>query len=505
MTVSKKEVKVTSIFPTITTLELIKGGTRQITASVKPANATNKTVKWYSDNTTVATVNESTGLITAKNVGSARIYAVATDGSGVRSTNCYLTVSSGLVTSIVIEPREYSMTVGNSYNLSSSVYPVVALNRTLKWESLDTSVVEVNQSGKITARGVGVTSVRAKSTDGSNIYSNTCVVTVKAATVTKTLRLNNNCITGVVGNTYTLIATVTPASAASNGIAWTSSNTGVAQVDCSGNVTLVGGGEATIRAALSGSNASDTCHVEVTPRNTQNAQAYQIYQYSDSIRFPNKDIINYGISESEAGNAFGNIKFIQKACGRDEAKMTASKAGCWVCTLAMHMLRKSGAIASVGDNTYYAVKNGYVKATTKAANFITSGSVTYATDCDNRICDVDNSNGYETYTINYGPVASSSSEILNKLNGITNFNKGYMLVSELNDAGRSGNYEHAVYLYGKNENATIPSDDTAGLSKYLIIDPSGSTNNRITNLYKMLKERSSIGNASVFKLLIEFN
>lgn len=46
------------------------------------SGATNKSVKWWSDNTAVATVNSS-GKVTAKGYGTATIYATAKDGSGV--------------------------------------------------------------------------------------------------------------------------------------------------------------------------------------------------------------------------------------------------------------------------------------------------------------------------------------------------------------------------------------------------------------------------------------
>lgn len=56
------------------------GGILKLTATIIPANATNKKINWSSDNTSVATV-DSTGIVTGISEGTARITAVTTDGN----------------------------------------------------------------------------------------------------------------------------------------------------------------------------------------------------------------------------------------------------------------------------------------------------------------------------------------------------------------------------------------------------------------------------------------
>ena len=65
--------------------------TLSVTA-VTPDEATDKTYTWSSDNTAVATVDASTGEVTAVAVGTAHIRATANDGSGVYG-ECTVTVS----------------------------------------------------------------------------------------------------------------------------------------------------------------------------------------------------------------------------------------------------------------------------------------------------------------------------------------------------------------------------------------------------------------------------
>ncbi|WP_415843922.1 PKD domain-containing protein, partial [Zobellia nedashkovskayae] len=55
----------------------------QFSANVLPGNADNKVVNWTSSNTSVATVNATTGLVTAVSSGTTNIIATATDGSDV--------------------------------------------------------------------------------------------------------------------------------------------------------------------------------------------------------------------------------------------------------------------------------------------------------------------------------------------------------------------------------------------------------------------------------------
>jgi hypothetical protein len=77
-----------SLNQTSTTLNV--GETLQLTATVSPTNATDKSVSWTSSNTNVATVS-NTGLVTAVAAGSATITCKAHDGSGVTAT-CSVTV-----------------------------------------------------------------------------------------------------------------------------------------------------------------------------------------------------------------------------------------------------------------------------------------------------------------------------------------------------------------------------------------------------------------------------
>lgn len=74
-------------------LTLQENGSDILTATVEPADVTNKAVTWASSDNNIATVSED-GTVTAINAGTATITATAADGSGI-SASCNLTVTHG--------------------------------------------------------------------------------------------------------------------------------------------------------------------------------------------------------------------------------------------------------------------------------------------------------------------------------------------------------------------------------------------------------------------------
>ncbi|WP_242203557.1 endonuclease/exonuclease/phosphatase family protein [Aestuariivivens insulae] len=78
-------VAVTGVSVTPTSLSLSAGSTGQLTATVSPANATNKSVIWSTSDPSVATVS-STGVVTAVAIGTATITATTNDGGFTSSS-----------------------------------------------------------------------------------------------------------------------------------------------------------------------------------------------------------------------------------------------------------------------------------------------------------------------------------------------------------------------------------------------------------------------------------
>ena len=159
------------------TLFLEVGSSQTLQATVLPSNATDKTVTWKSNDTSVVTVS-SNGTVTAVSVGTATITCKANDGSGIQAA-CIVTVtpSDVKVTSISLNKTSLSLETGQSETLSAAVYPNNATNKTVAWKSSNTSVATVSSNGTVTAVSKGTSTITCTASDGSGV-SASCVVTV---------------------------------------------------------------------------------------------------------------------------------------------------------------------------------------------------------------------------------------------------------------------------------------------------------------------------------------
>ena len=86
-----EHVAVSSISLDKTSASMIVGETLQLNVTFTPYNATNKKLKWSSDDESVVTVSDS-GLVTALKVGAASIYVESLDGG--KQASCFVAVNS---------------------------------------------------------------------------------------------------------------------------------------------------------------------------------------------------------------------------------------------------------------------------------------------------------------------------------------------------------------------------------------------------------------------------
>ena len=239
---------------------LVDGTTLQLTATVSPSNANNKTVTWSTSNSNVATVSSS-GLVTAQNPGTTTITVTTTDGSNLSAT-CQVTVTAQVATGISLNKTSASIVVDKTLQLTAAVTPSNTTNKNVTWTSSNTNIATVNSNGLVTAKAVGTASITATTADGSNL-SATCQVTVTPQLATG-ISLNKTSATIYDGTTLQLVASISPSNTTNKTIAWTSSNTSVATVSSGGLVTALKPGTATITVTTQdGSNLSATCQLTV--------------------------------------------------------------------------------------------------------------------------------------------------------------------------------------------------------------------------------------------------
>ncbi|MEF2920665.1 MAG: Ig-like domain-containing protein [Acutalibacteraceae bacterium] len=247
----------TSITLSKSSVVINNGTSHKLTASVKTNSTTNK-ISWKSSNTAVATVS-STGNITTKTNGTCVITATSNDGSGALA-KCSVTVVQP-VTDIKLSTTNLKLNINTSATLSSTVTPVNATTKTVRYSSSNTSVATVTNKGIIKAVGVGACTITAKTVDGSNKIA-TCTVVVNQPVTNVTL--NTHSISWNVGKSAHFRPTVTPTNASNIAVTYTSSNPEIATVNSNGLLTAVSAGTCTITCtATDGSGKYDTCKVTV--------------------------------------------------------------------------------------------------------------------------------------------------------------------------------------------------------------------------------------------------
>lgn len=178
---SSTSIPVTGVTVTPTSATLNLGATQQLTPTVAPTNATNKTVTYSSNNSGVATVN-SNGLITAIASGSATITVTTQDGA--KTAVCAITVSASnvAVTSVSLTPTSVTLATGATQQLTVTVLPSNATNKSVSYTSNNTGVATVNSSGLVTAISNGTATITVTTADGNK--TSTSAITVNAATET---------------------------------------------------------------------------------------------------------------------------------------------------------------------------------------------------------------------------------------------------------------------------------------------------------------------------------
>ena len=271
--VMKTDIPVESITLDKNYLELTEGGTGTITATVKPDNATNKTVTWSSNNPLIASVDQN-GTVTGQAEGTTTITAKA----GGKTATCTVTVKKGVVAveSITLDITSAILNTGETLTLIATVKPDNATNKTVTWSSNNTSIATVDQNGKITAMGGGTATITAKAGDKSA----TCAVTVTEGFVpVESVTLDKTSLKLAVGEDATLVATVLPANATNKTVYWSSDNTWIASVDQNGKVTANWQGTATITAYAGDKTATCTLTVTVPVESvTLNKTSMELYE-----------------------------------------------------------------------------------------------------------------------------------------------------------------------------------------------------------------------------------
>ncbi len=268
-------VPVTSyrLYPNETALAV--GDTISLKPDGEPANATYhkpSDFSWESDNTSVATVNES-GVVTAVGEGTATI--IATSHNGIEAT-CAISVTTATqrIELSLVNADKAEVGIGETgLTVRAVAYgpdgAATDVSQRFEWRvnNADYARITDNGDGTATVAGLreGTIKIAAIATDGSEARAE---MSIRVIVPVESYRLYPNTLNLFVGKTASLKPDGEPANATYHTPAdfeWRSSNTTVATVSESGVVTAVGEGTATI-TATSHNGIEATCAVKVGVR-----------------------------------------------------------------------------------------------------------------------------------------------------------------------------------------------------------------------------------------------
>ncbi|MDO5293140.1 MAG: Ig-like domain-containing protein [bacterium] len=153
-----KETPATSVTIVNKDITLMIGETETLNYITNPGKTTDS-VSWYSDDSRIVSVNKKTGKVKALRTGTANITVATSSGKSYTTT----------VKVVGLNRTTITMEQYDTYQLK------VINGRSVQWDALNTDIVKVSNSGKISARKKGTTYVTAI-VNGRKI---SCKVTVK--------------------------------------------------------------------------------------------------------------------------------------------------------------------------------------------------------------------------------------------------------------------------------------------------------------------------------------
>lgn len=241
----------------------LKGYNLHDEVTYAPADATDTTLVWSSNDTSIVQVSKD-GYLTFVGAGTAMIQVAPQYNPYNVMATCIVNVQ-GTPTEMTISKSDVVMNLGESVTLDVMYTPVNSTTE-LTWTPNDSSIVKIEyntqkQIATLTGLKAGSTSINVVSKEG--MIANVNVTVRQAAT---SVQINEKDIILITGNTKQLTATLTP-SDSTDTLKWESDDPAVVTVDENGMLTAVAPGSTYVFVtAFNGSLQTCFGRVEVTVR-----------------------------------------------------------------------------------------------------------------------------------------------------------------------------------------------------------------------------------------------
>lgn len=187
---------------TLSTYNLVVGVGKTVELSVifTPSSSTDYVRSWsmsYHGSKCYNFTNKEQDVFTVEGLSVGSGAVTLTSNNGLTAT-CNITVvdSSVPVTGVALSETSLNLKVGDSAQLNATVIPEDADNKKVTWNSSDSSVVTVDNTGSLTALRAGTAVITVTTEDGG--YTASCAVTVESEPLLADLKLPSEAKAGEV-------------------------------------------------------------------------------------------------------------------------------------------------------------------------------------------------------------------------------------------------------------------------------------------------------------------
>ena len=262
-------VAVTGVLLDQVECDLGVGSTVTLTATVLPADATNKKIEWSVAPKGIVEISAKENVCTVKAVKAGDVTVTAKTEEGGKTATCKITAKPVSVTGITLDPPTLKLPLGTSGTVTAAVLPENATNKTVTWTAEPADAVELtdNKNGSCTVKALtkGTVTVTAKTEDGEK----TAACEVECTVSVTGIALDQETATIEFEKTVTLTATVTPEEASDKTVNWTAEPADAVELTDNGDGTCVVKGlkvgDAVVKATTADGGYEDACTVKVTP------------------------------------------------------------------------------------------------------------------------------------------------------------------------------------------------------------------------------------------------
>ena len=288
------------------TLSLNVGEEFELQADVLNTKNANPAIKWRSDDTSVASVNDE-GFIKAEGKGVTAIIASYKENNKTYTNACVVTVTENVVKleGIKLSQKNVNLKKGAYFLIEVTTIPTDAKVDKFIYESSDTNVAVVDEKGRVSAKELGTATITVKTEDNSvsetvtvNVVDIKSNVTVIEPTGIEIVGFTNGL---TVGKTTQAVMNITPNSATNKTVKWSSSNEKIAKVDSNGVVTGVSAGTCTIMVATS-NNITASKEITVSPNTISVDKVSIVGSTSITMKVGGTRYLYYTISPNNASN-----------------------------------------------------------------------------------------------------------------------------------------------------------------------------------------------------------